>query len=289
MIERPHWSYSSLAQYLRCPRQYYFERVQCLPRLSCSAGQALGTAVHAALAAYHEGLRCDRPLSPECIQRAFLESWCDREQQESVVFRDGENREGLLALGIGLLDAYLEEPPPVNILAVERPLIVPLFNGHGDYLEKPLVAVLDLILRDRAGPRVVDFETVGRSISVSDVNTSLQTTCYFHAARIAYGEPVSFEFAVLVKRKAPRLQRVETSRTDADSNRLGDLVESVERAIAAEAFHASESSFNCSPCPFRRSCREWGLEQAPPVVPPRASVIFDPLSQPLSGNDNASR
>jgi CRISPR/Cas system-associated exonuclease Cas4 (RecB family) len=289
VIDRPHWSYSALAQYLRCPRQYYFERVLCLPRRSCSAGQALGTAVHAALAAYHEGLRCARPLSPDRIQKALLESWCDREQQEPIAFRDGENREGLLSLGIGLLEAYLKGPPPANILAVEHQLIVPLYDGHGDYLEKPLVAVLDLILRDQVGPRVVDFKTAGRSISVSEANISLQATCYIHAARAAYGAPVSFEFAALLKTKMIRVQRVETSRTEVDSGRLGDLVVSVERAIAAEAFHPIESPLNCTSCPFRRPCREWSLEQAPPVVPPRASVIFDPLSQPLSGNDNPSR
>jgi hypothetical protein len=70
MIEHPHWSYSALAQYLRCPRQYFFERVLYLPRRSCSAGQALGTAVHAALAAYHEGLRRAQPLSPQRIRGA---------------------------------------------------------------------------------------------------------------------------------------------------------------------------------------------------------------------------
>lgn len=260
MIDRPHWSYSALAQYLRCPRQYYFERVLCLPRRTCSAGQALGTAVHAALAADHEGLRCARPLSPDRIRKVFLESWGDREQQETIVFRDGENREGLLARGIALLDMYLEEQPPVNILAVERTLIVPLFDGHGAYLERPLVAVLDLIIRDQAGPRVVDFKTLGRSISGAEANTSLQATCYVHAARAAYGEPVSLQFAVLLKTKVPRIQRIEASRTEVDSGRLGDLVVSVERSIAAEAFHPIESPLNCSSCPFRRPCRDWGLD-----------------------------
>ena len=144
MMERPHWSYSALAQYLRCPRQYFFERVLCLPRRSCSAGQALGTAVHAALAAYHDGLRCAQTLSLQRIRRMFLGSWQDREQKEAIVFRSGEDRDGLLASGIALLDAYLHEPPLTDILAVERLLIAPLCNSRGAYLEKPLVAVPDL-------------------------------------------------------------------------------------------------------------------------------------------------
>jgi CRISPR/Cas system-associated exonuclease Cas4 (RecB family) len=259
-IDRPHWSFSALSQYLRCPRQYFFERVLCLPRRSCSAGLALGTAVHAALATYHEGLRRCRPLPPGRIRKVLLESWSDRERQEAIVYRDGEDRDGSLARGIALLDAYLREPPPTDILAVEQPLIAPLPDGRGGYLEKPLVAVPDLIVRDRAGPRVVEFKASSRSLAASEAETSLQATCYLHAARSAYGEPTRFEFAVLLKTKVPRIQRIAAARTEADSGRLGDLVASVERAIAAEAFHPIESPLNCTSCPFRRPCREWGTD-----------------------------
>ncbi len=266
-IDRPHWSYSALAQYLRCPRQYFFERVLCLPRRSCSAGQALGTAVHAALAAYHEGIRRARPLSPRRIRGVFLESWRDREQKEAIIFRDGEDRDGSLARGIALLDAYLQEPPPTDILAVEHPLIAPLCDGRGTYLEKPLIAVPDLILRDRGGPRILEFKTAGRSLAASDAETSLQATCYLHAIQSVYARPANLEFTVLLKTKIPRIQRIAASRTEVDFSRLGDLVESVERAIAAEALHPIESALNCSTCPYRRPCREWGVDPNPSSIP----------------------
>jgi hypothetical protein len=221
-------------------------------------------------------------LSPESIRDVFLASWCNREEQETIVYRNGQQREEALARGIALLDSYLDEPSPANILAVERPLIAPLVDRDGHYLERPLIAVPDLILRDHAGLRVIDFKATARSISASEVQTSLQATCYIHAARAVYGVPVGFEFAALLKTKIPRIQRVETSRTDADSNRLGELVASVERAIAADVFHAIESPINCTCCPFRRPCREWSMESGWPFVSPRAEAV-GALPHPPSG------
>jgi CRISPR/Cas system-associated exonuclease Cas4 (RecB family) len=124
-----------------------------------------------------------------------------------------------------------------------------------------------LIVRDREGPRVVEFKTAGRSLAASEATTSLQATCYIHAARAAYREPTSLDFTVLLKTKIPRVQRIEATRTDADSGRLGDLVASVERAIAAEVYHPIESPLNCTSCPFRRPCREWGLDPDPSPIP----------------------
>jgi len=57
MRRRPHWSYSSITQYLTCPLRYYFQRILCLPQPTLSSGLVLGSAVHAALAEYHRDLK----------------------------------------------------------------------------------------------------------------------------------------------------------------------------------------------------------------------------------------
>jgi RecB family exonuclease len=56
MQPRPHWSYSQISQYLRCPLQYYFQRILKLPEPWVSSNLVLGSAVHAALAEYHMGV-----------------------------------------------------------------------------------------------------------------------------------------------------------------------------------------------------------------------------------------
>ena len=80
---RPHWSYSQLNQYMRCPLQYYFERIVKLDRPFVPSGLLFGSAIHEALAEFlhREGffvivrtdfdgppLRIDAPrLSPDML------------------------------------------------------------------------------------------------------------------------------------------------------------------------------------------------------------------------------
>jgi hypothetical protein len=111
-MNRPHWSYSQLSQYLRCPLQYYFERVLKLERQVIPSNMALGSAVHAALAEYHRHLQFNQPVPDRCVQQAFLNAWDHNEGRQSIQFRDGETRDDAIAQGVTLLEAYLQEPPP---------------------------------------------------------------------------------------------------------------------------------------------------------------------------------
>ena len=78
-----------------------------------------------------------------------------------------------------------------------------------------------------------------------------------HAVQQRYDLKPYVRYVVLVKTKTPQVQYLETIRTDADINRLGDIVQTIERAIQAEAFYPVESTMNCSGCPFYRQCRQW--------------------------------
>lgn len=254
---RSHWSYSQLFQFLRCPLNYYFERILKLERPFVPSGMVLGSAVHKALAEYHEGLQHNRPVSPSQIQATFRSAWENSENQQPIQFRNGEKREALIDQGVVLLDMYMQEPPPEDILAVEQPMIVPLHTSRGEFLEKPLVAVVDLLCRDEGGLRVTELKTSGRRYSESEVETSLQASCYAHAVGERYDESVSVRYTVLVKTKKPAVQHIDTIRTDADLARLGDVIQSVERAIEAEAFYPVESQMNCTTCSFREQCRQW--------------------------------
>lgn len=61
-----------------------------------------------------------------------------------------------------------------------------------------------------------------------------------------------------MKTKTPKVQRLRTVRHEGDLARLGDIVEAVERAILAGVFYPVETPLNCSTCPYRQPCREWG-------------------------------
>ena len=254
---RKHWSYSAINQYLRCPLQYYFERILRLPKPTVGSGLVLGGAVHEALAHYHTKLKQRRVASILQIQRVFAQAWNSREADQQIQYKRGETRVSQLAVGIGLLETYLQSPPPENVLDVERELIVPLVNSQGEYLETPLVAVLDLITATDEGLKIHELKTSGRAYGQFEVDVSLQATCYAHAAHAQFEVPIELEFAVLVKTKTPKLQKISTVRFEEDSPRLGDLVQNVERAVENEIFYPIETPMNCSGCPFRAPCLEW--------------------------------
>lgn len=254
---RSHWSYSAISQYLRCPLQYYFQRVLGIPSRTISSGLALGSSVHAGLAEYHRQLLENEAIDSAAVQKVFLSTWIAKEAQETIQFRDGDSRNDSMAQGIHLLELYLNEPPPERIVAIERRFIAPLHNSQGEYLETPLVAIIDLLTTTEQGITVNEFKTSGRAFSESEISTSLQPTCYVHTVRECLGQEPNVEYIVLVKTKTPKVQRLHTSRYSEDCGRLGDLVQTIQRATELGVFYPVENPMNCATCPYRQQCREW--------------------------------
>ena len=257
MISRPHWSYSQIAQYLRCPLQYFFERIAKLPKPFASSSLVLGSAVHVALAEYHRSLQSGQVPTTDSIQDAFLANWSERELERPILFTDGEQRHDAIDQGVALLEIYQRQDPPTQIIGVEQTFVVPIITSNGEVLDRPLVAIVDLLRRDESGLVVTEFKTTGRRFSDAQLDSALQATAYVHAAYEKYDEIAAVNYVVLVRTKTPQIQRLETVRSESDLFRFGDLVQSVQRAIEAEAFHPIENAMNCSSCPFRLPCRDW--------------------------------
>ena len=262
MINRPHWSYSSVNQFLRCPLQFYFQRILRLPQPTVGSGLVLGSSVHRTLELYHRSIQERKPVKDDRLHRTFLEAWKERESNSEIEFRKGDTRDGSIAQGIGLIEVYLKEPPPENIVAVEKEMIFPIHNSEGEYLETPMVAIVDLLTRHKGELAITELKTSGRSYGNFEVDVSMQPTSYVNAAWETFGEQAKVEYAVLVKTKTPKLQRLTTVRYESDFGRLGDTVQAVERAIEAKAFYPNETPMNCSTCSYRSPCREWKPDQS---------------------------
>lgn len=257
-VTRPHWSHSSVSQYLKCPLQYYFERVVRLPRKGTTDAQILGSAVHSALATYHRTLQSGAIVTVESIRRAYLHAWDDQVEYGQVVSLGGKSLGASRDLGMTLVEVYLEQPPSGSIIAVETPMLAPIANSQGEYLEKPILVVADLVTRREDGTlKITEIKTSGRAYSESEVATSLQPTFYANALYETAWEEPAVEFTVLVKTKVPKAQVIQAIRTITDYHRLGDLIGVVEKAVEAGVFYPVESPLNCSGCPFYRPCREW--------------------------------
>lgn len=218
---------------------------------------ALGSAVHHGLASYHSELQLGRQSSTGDIHDAFIAAWQVSEEERPIQYRDDETKSDLVEVGISLLDAYLNEPPPENILAVEKSMIVPLWTSRGYVLEKPLVAVVDLLCDGDERLKLTEFKTSKRKYGAFEAESALQASCYAQAIKEKFDRPVQLRYTILVKTKSPSVQHIDTARTDEDLNRLGDIVQAIDRAIQREAFYPVESAMNCSGCPFRQPCREW--------------------------------
>lgn len=264
MIDRPHWSFSSVSQYLRCPLQYYFERVARIPRPTVSGSLILGSAVHEALATFHSGLLDGQAPELPDVQKAFVEGWSRRESCESVSYGKGESSEVLIEVGKSLLVEYLKSPTIGEIVSIEHRVLVPLRDSNGTFIEKPLMAIADLIVSLEGRLKVVEFKTAAKSYSQNDVDRSLQATCYSNLVMSEFDAEADVEFTVLVKTKKPKLQRLSTTRNESDFRRLGSLVDHVSQSVEAGRFFPNESPMNCSTCPFQSQCKQWpnidGLE-----------------------------
>jgi putative RecB family exonuclease len=171
-----------------------------------------------------------------------------------------------MALGVSLIELYLKEPPPDHIIAFEQEILAPLHNSRGEYLETPLLAVADLITEGNEELTVQEFKTSGRAYSEMEAETSLQPTCYVNAVQETFGHPATVEYTVLVKTKTRKIQRLRAVRHEDDLARLGDIVENIERAIEAKVFYPVENPLNCSTCPYRQPCREWGRAEHTELV-----------------------
>ena len=283
------WSYSALTQYLRCPLQFYFQRILDIPPAFTPATLAFGSSVHEALAVYHSALQRDIAIDDGEIRAAFLESWDRRKQREKITFTEATTEKSLLAKGIALLDAYLKEPPPQDIVGVEMTLMTPVHNSNGEALPAPMKTVIDLLTRDPGQLLVWDFKTSSRAYSEMETELSLQATIYSNSVWQIYKELPAFEFVVLLKTKSPKIQRVPTTRAPDDFGRLGDLIQVVDRAVKADMYYPIESCLNCSTCAYRKPCRSWISD---PCVPKqetsrRISSTDIPFEEDQACNDTA--
>ena len=103
---RPHWSFSQLSQFLRCPLQYYFERILKLERLFAPSALVLWAAAFTRHWRSTIGtFRCNQPVPENHVQQTFLNAWQANEDRQPIQFKDKETKDELLAQGVGTAGA----------------------------------------------------------------------------------------------------------------------------------------------------------------------------------------
>ena len=265
MRERPHWSYSSLNQLLNiCSLQFFFEKIQKLPRPFTPVSLAFGSAYHRTMEfiAMH---RLEGRLPEAKETRDLFRTVWERQQAEGPPMEASEESPKQLAeQGADLVEAYLGQIDPAErVLDINRTFIVPVGNS-----ERPLIGEIDCVVETAGETVLVDWKTSARRWPKDQAEKSLQPTVYLYGAE--QFQPgagcAKFRFDVGVKNKTPVIERNTTTRSPEDFARLERLVETAERIVAHELFYPSEQSFACGGCAFQGPCKAWHRQQARTTV-----------------------
>ena len=262
--DRPHWSYSSLNQLLNiCSLQWFFEKVEKIPRPFTPVSLVFGSAFHRVME-FVALNRMEGKLPSGTETRDLFHTLWEREQQEGPPLEKTDDDPAQLAeQGAGLVEAYLNQiDPEERVVEISKAFAVPVGNS-----DRPLIGEIDCITESQGEIELVDWKTSARRWPKDQADKSLQPTIYLYAhEQIQPGCTNRFRFDVGVKNKAPVIERNYTTRQPDDFARLERLVDKAEEIIERELFYPSDQSFACNGCQFREPCKAWHRQQACTIV-----------------------
>lgn len=142
---KPHLSASSINDYIECGLRYKFSRVDRLKPEYRSDSLVFGSAMHKAVAEFHERRLVGTVLSISELQGVFESHWTKvAHDKTDVRYSKGKDFRTLLEDGKKLLQVYHENFPAgeYEVLAIEEPFT---FSVEG--LPIPAVGIFDLVER----------------------------------------------------------------------------------------------------------------------------------------------
>jgi RecB family exonuclease len=229
-------SYSAIAAYRDCPRQYWYRQEQRLPVVQ-SAEAVQGVILHEVLRQAGEARRAGSQVSARMLKAIYADVWKEN------AFPDPRRAATFQKLGIGQLEAYWKQGG---------------FDTTPELLEHPFSAtvdgwtlrgVIDRIDRTDAGWRIVDYKS-GRPIARR--RRDLQVALYALGATTALDlSPVELEVVYLAGGETVKVDRV--AELVADAAKQGT---EVAAGVRAGSFEARPERRRCRLCPYRLACAE---------------------------------
>ncbi len=226
-------SFSSIATYRECPRQYWYRYRLQLPAPPSLEAQ-FGSIVHLALMQAGRALSRGELVDLARLQEMYRDAW----RQAALVDR---RRPALEALGWRLLSRLHAEGGLERPWLVEHPFTVELGGWT-------LRGVIDRIDRCDRGWRIVDYKT-GTPIPASRLRRDLQLALYALAARSLGLQPLELEIVYLRDGRRVRIDADQELLSEAE--RIGA---EVAAGVAAGRFEARPERRRCAFCPYRLVC-----------------------------------
>ena len=257
-------SASSIQLYLTCSLKWRFQYWDRLPRISVSANQAFGTAIHAALNWLHRERKQGRTPPLAEVLQVFEADWYAQTEVaggQEVRFDDDGDRSLLCHKGKELLTQYYHLPAG-QVRDSELRFTLPLVNpATGEVLDVPLRGAIDLIEQDDV---IVEFKAPQKAPPMTDLPDNVQVTTYAYAYEKLFGKiPKEVRKVSLVRTKNPKIDTQVTGRDARDFERLYHLGREVLKGVRADVFIPSRGCWLCNDCEYDQDCREWsGNEEA---------------------------
>ena len=249
-----HFSYSQLNTYLMCPLRYRLQYVELIPAAFTTSALAFGSAIHEAVAAFHQQHLLGDPIRPDQMLDVYRQAWASRNGEE-VRFCNGDNEESLQEKAKQMLTVYHEScDPSVETLGIEEFFEVSIHDAV-----PPFQGYIDLIEQGQSGTAtVVDLKTAARKLSNGQAHSNLQLTAYsIGAAALGFNpDQLTLRLDVVTKTKTPELVRYETTRTEPQRERFCKLVTQVWHAIERESWFPRQD-WHCSQCAWAGPCAKW--------------------------------
>ena len=244
-------SASRLNCWLQCRLKFFFRYVEQITKPPTPALH-VGSVVHLVLQAWNMARWRKQAFELQRFKSLFDKGWVD--QPAKINWEDEETAHKTGAWS--LLEVYFMETP---IKANEMPeaVEVPMETDLSKHGLPTLIGILDLV---RAGGRIVDFKTAGKTPSAEDAIhlNEIQLSCYSVLYREATGkEEAGRELHHLVKTKAPKLIITQLGpMNEAQQVRLFRMMDSYQEGVAREDFVPSPG-FHCAGCEFFNECRRF--------------------------------
>jgi RecB family exonuclease len=229
-------SYSSIAAYRDCPRQYWYRQEQRLPVVQ-SAEAVHGVMLHEVLRQAGEARRTGSDVTARMLMLIHAEVW------NRQAFPDQRRAATFKRLGMAWLEAYRKQGG---------------FDAAPELLEHPFSAtvdgwtlrgVIDRIDRTDTGWRIVDYKS-GRPIARR--RRDLQVALYALGATTALDlAPLELEVVYLAGGESVKVDHVSDLVAEATKQAAG-----VAAAVREGNFEARPERRRCRLCPYRLACAE---------------------------------
>jgi DNA helicase II / ATP-dependent DNA helicase PcrA len=231
-------SYSAIAAYRDCPRQYWYRYEQRLPAAQ-SAEAVQGVVLHEVLRRAGEARQRSEKVSAALLSSLHDEVWAETD------FPDSRRAPTFKRNGADQLEAYRKGGG---------------FDGTPEYLEQPfsvevdgwtLRGVIDRVDRTESGRRILDYKS-GRP--VTRAKRDLQVALYALGAAAALGVgPEGLELDVVYLASGETVQLDRTDALVAEAKKQG--AEAAE-GVRAGRFEAKPDRRRCRLCPYRLACAD---------------------------------